>query len=694
MIRSTTVVDTSAAAILTSGTTDTGSVYHGAAVDGSASAFFFPSVSTLDTATSFDTRFAVNGQAGFPSAGITGFRFSALSIDGAPTLNITGGVADLALVGQAGISSGSTGGTWNLDNLRSLFLGTDNGAISMSNKVNFASTSGSGFKFLECYARGASGDVTLNSTINLPTAGLIVSAENNVAINGTVNAASFKGFGSNFMVNGNLSAGDLAIKTTGSIMFGLPGSVIKGTSISLKAGGILTLNMINPLTTRLDLSGATQLQAEGTAILLGSDIILPSKTAGAIKAGIGNLSGPIFSLGGFDTVESAGKVTVMNLDTKALTVTGNVTVNGNLNVNNANVGGWLWAAGTISPRAGTLATILHVLKADAIEAVGGLNFKGTDGSLTAAPGAGYRAFLDIGKQAIFSSNISNGINGANFSGGDALPASLAEGGDGGTLSVGSTARPVGQAIDVSQPIIASTGANGSATPYGGTGGTVNLVANGTITVNSAVTVSGSTGARASKNGGNIAIYSKRTSGPAINVTNSGQLLSLLSSTSPGKGGMITFASDGGDIRVTGGTVAADRGTVDIRNYGANGNVQLTNASIRGDTVKIGALGAGGQLLIGGGTISADTTMKLYAGSSSGQVRFTDNVTLGGNSTKTIAGMTVAIDSGKLVTVGGTAPATVYTNNPNYTGFGGNGTSSGTFGGQGATTKPFVQKPAF
>ena len=111
-------------------------------------------------------------------------------------------------------------------------------------------------------------------------------------------------------------------------------------------------------------------------------------------------------------------------------------------------------------------------------------------------------------------------------------------------------------------------------------------------------------------------------------------------------------------------------------------------------MKIGALGAGGQLLIGGGTISADTTMKLYAGSSSGQVRFTDNVTLGGNSTKTIAGMTVAIDSGKMVTVGGTAPATVYTNNPNYTGFGGNGTSSGTFGGQGATTKPFVQKPAF
>ena len=76
------------------------------------------------------------------------------------------------------------------------------------------------------------------------------------------------------------------------------------------------------------------------------------------------------------------------------------------------------------------------------------------------------------------------------------------------------------------------------------------------------------------------------------------------------------------------------------------------------------------------------------------MRFTDNVTLGGNSTKTIAGMTVAIDSGKIVTVGGPAPANVFTNNPNYTGSGGNGTSSGAFGGQGAITKPFIQKPAF
>ena len=662
-------------------------------MDGAASAFLFTTASTLDASTLFDARFGVNGQAGFPTQGIAAFRFAALKIDGAPMIGVAGGVTDLALVGQNGISSGLTGGTWNLDGLRSLFLGTDNGTISLGSNVRFAAGSGSGLKFLEFYARGATSNVILSSNINLPAGDLVVGAENNVFLNGSVVAASFKGSGSTFMVNNRLTAANLSIQTTGDIIPGLPGSVIKGTNISLKAGGILTLNMLNPLTTRLDLSSATQLQAEGNAIVLVSDIILPSTTAGAIKAGIGNLTGATFSLGGFDAVESAGKVTVLNLDTKTLTVAGNVTVNGSLNVTNTDVGGWLWSAGTISPRTGTLATVLHILKADSVQANSGLNFRGADGILITAPGAGYRAYLDVGS-AVFNTTVGNGINGANFDGGDALQTSLSEGGDGGTLSVGTTAKPVTRTIDVSQPITASTGANGSAVSYGGTGGTVNLIANGKISVNSTVKVSDSAAPRASKSGGNINIYSKRTTGTAIDVSNSGQLLSLLGSAAPGTGGMITFTSDGGNILVNGGTVAAERGTVDIRNNGVNGNVQITNASIRGDTVKIGALGAGGQLLIGGGTINADTTMKLYAGSSTGQVRFTDNVTLGGNSTKTIAGMTVAIDSGKIVTVGGPAPANVFTNNPNYTGSGGNGTSSGAFGGQGAITKPFIQKPAF
>ena len=76
------------------------------------------------------------------------------------------------------------------------------------------------------------------------------------------------------------------------------------------------------------------------------------------------------------------------------------------------------------------------------------------------------------------------------------------------------------------------------------------------------------------------------------------------------------------------------------------------------------------------------------------MRFTDNTTLGGASTKIIAGKTVTIDSGKTVTIGGSSAATVHTDNPNYTGSGGNGSTSGAFGGNGATTQGYSSRPSF
>jgi len=68
------------------------------------------------------------------------------------------------------------------------------------------------------------------------------------------------------------------------------------------------------------------------------------------------------------------------------------------------------------------------------------------------------------------------------------------------------------------------------------------------------------------------------------------------------------------------------------------------------------------------------------------------VTLSGTSVKNIAGNTVTITGGKVVTINGNAPANVFTNNPNYTGSGGNGTSTGVFAGQGATTQPLSAAP--
>jgi len=112
-------------------------------------------------------------------------------------------------------------------------------------------------------------------------------------------------------------------------------------------------------------------------------------------------------------------------------------------------------------------------------------------------------------------------------------------------------------------------------------------------------------------------------------------------------------------------------------------------------LKVGALGTNGVLNIGGGTLSADTTLELYASGSNGQLNFVSNVTLGGNGAKILAANSVKIFDSVVVTIGGSNPADVYTNNANYTGFGGNGSTTGTFAGAGANDpQPLSSAPPF
>jgi hypothetical protein len=170
------------------------------------------------------------------------------------------------------------------------------------------------------------------------------------------------------------------------------------------------------------------------------------------------------------------------------------------------------------------------------------------------------------------------------------------------------------------------------------------------------------------------------------------LAALLNAVAPGPGGKITFKSAGGAVNVSG-TVQADRGTIDLENNGLKGPVNLTNSTLSADVVKVGALGSNGTLTIGGGTINANTMLKLYAGGSSGLINFVSNVSLNGNSSKIISANTVEIQPAVVVNIGGSNRAQVYTNNPLYTGFGGVGKNWGTFGGAGAVTiKPGPNNP--
>ncbi len=611
--------------IVTNGIVDTGGLYQSAAVNGPASAFLFDTTSAFDTSNGFDSKFSVTSGGSAPTKGVAVYRFAGLDIRNTPTFNITGGPGDIALVSQSGMTSRPSVSAWKVDSLRSLFFGSVNGPIAISQGIETNSLSVA-FKYLQVYARGTTGAVTLDGNISLALSNLYVDAEQGITVSGNAAITAF------------------------STVFNTPGPIVMNTS---PVSAMLKLNSGTGIKLARPLFNAN---VEMTAPMLQTAGDLSALT-GVLNVGAGGIQAGGSALNGFDRIDVWGNVEA-----------GSVNVRGALNI-----------GGAFTTKASNGAASLS---ADTIKIGGGVD-------LTAAAG-GNGGALTVNATDV---NVaSTGIKGIKADGADGLLA-LVGGGNGGTVNVGTSTRPITNSISINEPISASTGANGTGVLTGGNGGTVNLVAKGAIGVNSTVKVSDSALIHASRSGGNIKIDSRKATGTAIAVNNSGQLLALLNSASTGTGGTITFVSSGGDILVSGGTVQADRGSVDIRNNGA-GNVSLTNASLRGDVVKVGALGANGQLLIGGGTISADTSLKLYGGTSNGEVRFTDDVTLGGASTKIIAGKAVTIDNGKTVTVGGSTAAKVFTDKANYTGSGGSGSTSGAFAGNGATTKPFAGRPAF
>ena len=163
----------------------------------------------------------------------------------------------------------------------------------------------------------------------------------------------------------------------------------------------------------------------------------------------------------------------------------------------------------------------------------------------------------------------------------------------------------------------------------------------------------------------------------------------------------TFQINGSDsvagsaaININGGTYNVMGGTFEGFMDG-KGTFTLKDATIAAETVKVGVFGSNGTLRIGGGSISANTLLHLYAPGSNGIVDFVSDVMLNSSgSVPVIAAKTVTIETGVTVTILGSTPANVYATNANYTGSGGNGSTRGTFGGPGATTQPFGGQPPF
>ena len=145
----------------------------------------------------------------------------------------------------------------------------------------------------------------------------------------------------------------------------------------------------------------------------------------------------------------------------------------------------------------------------------------------------------------------------------------------------------------------------------------------------------------------------------------------------------------------------DVGGTFLSRIDGNGTITFNNAGAHADVLKAGVFGTNGVLNVGGGGLSADTTLKLYAPGSNGRLNFRSNVTLDGNSVKILAANSVTIFNNVVVTIGGPNPVDVYVNflggvpNANYTGFGGNNSTSGTFAGTGAhNPQPLTNRPQF
>src|SRR5436190_6649766 len=117
VITSGTVITTDPS-ITTNGVTDYGKIYRGRSIDGPISAWAFGSTSAFDTASGFDELIGDGSGAAF--------KFTALQLNGDPTIDIANGETNLALIAVNSITSGGPGGVFTFEGIRGLLLARQN----------------------------------------------------------------------------------------------------------------------------------------------------------------------------------------------------------------------------------------------------------------------------------------------------------------------------------------------------------------------------------------------------------------------------------------------------------------------------------------------------------------------------------------------------------------------------------------
>ena len=540
-----------------------------------------------------------------------------------------------------------------------------------------------------------------NFTVNKASRVLISGGQFNIpdSVNAVADVIAFNSKSSPTIVTGfdrikTATTLDAHILTVGEIQVGtnLRSSGLVTANTAVVGGGITgTSYTFNDATIGGSIAASERFQAN--QLTVGGNV-----TGKDYQVDTAMIGGTVNTTGSFrvnNSMQVGGNLTTGSLTGNAVQVGGSSSIEGDLAITNFRTRGSLAVGGAIKVSPLNSPSAAQNLIAGSFKAGGGLQFRGADGSEGGAGGK-----LDIftpSNTTVASPGIafssaafsSAAIKGANFDGGDASSAG-GFGGNGGILRIGTNETPFGGSVAIDDKISAVSGKNGRNESFGGNGGTVQVTATGKIALSKEISVSGDNANQKSRSGGNILLESRKTFGTAIEITSSAQLNALLAMSAPGDSGKIELKSAGGLILANGGKINAGRGTVDIQNTGL-GNITLNNTDISANVIKAQTHGADGTLTIGGGQFNANTLLSLYASGSNGKIKFTDNTALNGSGLKFIAANTVTIADGKRVTVGGLLPASVFTNNPNFTGIGGNGSTTGAFDGRGAVVRTFRER---
>jgi hypothetical protein len=651
VITSGTVITTDPS-ITSNGVTDYGKVYRGRSIDGPVSAWAFGSTSAFDTASGFDDLIGDNSGAAF--------KFTALQLTGDPIIDTTNGEINLGLIAVNGITSGGPGGVLTFSGIRGLLLATQNGPITLGPEISF-----SGLHDLTIYARGSSSDLTLGSDINT-TSQVSLFAERDMSLTSSITTDDLYAFvGRNISISGEAAIHAPTISLFAGQNLNWSGQISNETAsnsdgdVSIRAGQ--TINIANDLTILRRNGGITSglniLLSAGTDLLVGGELSIATDISNLTSgANINILAGRNLTVGGsLELLTSATAQSASGANGQNVTVfVGNDLVTHNEG-NSAGVD-------------------LEIITPAQQTANSGANLVLNVGhNVTTDPGGDTTLLVNNNMNQIVNGARILGAIGGNLQTNNLTLRLLNNGGEidtGGNLSLEVFGRITAQG-DATFEIQNNGGTMGQNAPI--------QVAAANISANSLLAQIDN------RNGGVIdgnAVIAMSVAGNA-DVTNDATLA--------------VYGSDGAAasaILVNGGNYNV--GGTFLTYMDGNGTITFNNASAHADVLKAGVFGANGVLNIGGGSLSADTILKLYAPGSNGQLNFVSNVTLGGNSTKILAANSITIFDNVVVTIGGKLAAAVYTNNANYSEqWGGNGTTTGTFAGAGAKRpRPLSEAPPF